>query len=949
MNRNSIDQLNYFFRHVSSCREGTVQRNLATFFLVFFSAFFFAAIALLYGGTTPAYAQGTLCSSQYYVDETLPSGARWQLCWEHRNLDGIVLYEIYFTPANGGNARQIMSQASVSQIHVPYDDNVARYHDVTDYGMGGGNIEDLTAADCPNGTLLNDNGKDVLCKRTASRGHAYFGTAQQSQGYALSLFSVSPIGEYNYIPLWQFYDDGTIEVVMGASGRLQRRGANDGTGWPIRSNNTTGISHIHNYYWRLDFDLNGTGNNDVVDEVQFIPANNNQKRELSITQLANEAARSVEPENMRSWRIRDGAVNNSNGAPIAYYFEPLGTGHRDVGPSYEPWTNNDFYVTKHKDCEKYVSHNPTTNGCGNDITDFTDNESLDGQDIVVWYGTTFHHIPRDEDEPYMHSHWDGFKIVPFDWTAFNSLTDGVPVAPTPTATPVPPTATPVPPTATPVPPTATPVPPTATPVPPTATPTSQTNEVVIVCTSSVGSDTPVALDNGVSSIGSALNVTNGGAISDLNITIDMSHTWVGDLIFTLSHNGTDVAVFDQPGLPGSTYGCNGSDITVTLDDQSSTDVEGICAGSAPTIDGNYRPNNSLSAFNGLDSSGSWALRIEDRYTAADAGTLNSWSLEICAESDGTGPIPTATNTPVPTNTPQPTNTPIPSSTQPLGEGSQLYISSTSNGYVGGISFRDEDILTYNISSGLWAMYFDGSDVGLSTSDIDAMTRLDDGSILLSVDAAITLSGVGTIDDSDVLRFIPTSTGWETAGTWSMYIDGSDVGLTTNGEDIKAIHVLNDSRILLSTHGGYNVPGLSGNDEDLFAFTPTQLGEITQGSWSPYFDGSDVGLNDSNDEDIFGVFVDEANGSIYLTTKAVYSVSGLSGSQEDIFRCIPSSIGNNTSCTFSLFWGGDALGYAGEVIDAINIGPAQISAASLQDNRAERDSDVEDVEDLDPEE
>jgi len=927
--------------HLSRCGTflGRYMAKYSSAVRIIIAAFFLATVTLLYTDSTPAYSQGTLCSSQYYVDETLPSGARWQLCWEHRNLDGIVLYEIYFTPANGGSARQIMTEASVSQIHVPYDDNGARYHDVTDYGMGGANMQSLSAADCPNGTLLNDNDKNVLCKRTASRGHAYFGAAQQSQGYALSLFSVSPIGEYNYIPLWQFYDDGTIEVVMGASGKLQRRGSNDGSGWPIRSNNTSGISHIHNYYWRLDFDLNGTGNNDIVDEIQFVPADNNQRRELSITQLSNEADRSVDPENMRSWRIRDAEVNNSNGAPIAYYFEPLRTGHRDIGPSYEPWTNNDFYVTKHKDCEKYVSHNPTTGGCGSDITDFTNDESLNGQDVVIWYGTTFHHIPRDEDESYMHAHWDGFKIVPFDWTAFNSLTDGAAIP----TTPVPATPT----LETPV--SATPVPAAATQIPATDTQMPQTNTDPIVC-STVGNDTAVRLNNGVSSIGSALNVTNGGAISDLNINIDMTHTWVGDLIFTLSHNGTDVAIFDQPGLPGSTYGCNGSDIRIKLDDQSGTDVEDVCASSAPSISGTYKPNNLLSAFNGVDSNGIWNLRIEDRYTSSDSGTLNNWSLEICAASDGTAPIqvpPTATSTLVPTNTPIPTSTPASADTQSQSSESQLYISSTTNGYVGGISFQDEDVLTYNNSSGIWAMYFDGSDVGLSNVDVDAFTQLDNGTILLSVDTSITLPGVGTIDDSDILLFTSDSTGWSTAGTWSMYLDGSDVGLSTDGEDVKAVHILNDGRILISTYGSYSVSGLSGNDEDLLAFTPAQLGGNTQGSWSLYFDGSDVGMTDSND-DIFGTFVDEEDGSIYLTTLGFYSVTGLNGAMEEIFRCTPISLGNNTSCTFSTFWNGGSFGFIWEQIDAIDIGPAQIAAASLQDNRAERNVDVEDIEDVDPE-
>ncbi len=68
----------------------------------------------------------------------------------------------------------------------------------------------------------------------------------------------------------------------------------------------------------------------------------------------------------------------------------------------------------------------------------------------------------------------------------------VPVAPTPTLTPVPPTYTPVPPTDTPVPPTDTPVPPTDTPVSPTDTPVPPTDTPVPPTDTPVPpTDTPV--------------------------------------------------------------------------------------------------------------------------------------------------------------------------------------------------------------------------------------------------------------------------------------------------------------------------------------------------------------------------------------------------------------------------------------------------------------------------
>ena len=99
------------------------------------------------------------CSGQYLVDVTLPAGSRWEMCWEVRNSEGIIFHDIYYTPAGGGPRRLVLGQANLAQIHVPYDDNGARFHDVSDFGLGGTSMDDLTQADCPNGTLLVRRGQ----------------------------------------------------------------------------------------------------------------------------------------------------------------------------------------------------------------------------------------------------------------------------------------------------------------------------------------------------------------------------------------------------------------------------------------------------------------------------------------------------------------------------------------------------------------------------------------------------------------------------------------------------------------------------------------------------------------------------------------------------------------------------------------------------------------------
>ena len=169
------------------------------------------------------------------------------------------------------------------------------------------------------------------------------------------------------------------------------------------------------------------------------------------------------------------------------------------------------------------------------------------------------------------------------------------------------------------------------------------------------------------------------------------------------------------------------------------------------------------------------------------------------------------------------------------------------------SVANEDIVAYDVGLNTWSLYFDGSDVGLSSFAIDALARLPSGELLISVDVSGNLAGLtggpnGTaITSSDIVKFTPTSLGANTAGTWSFYFDGSDVGLTTTSENIDALAVLPNGNLLISTTGSPSVPGLSGlSDADILQFTPTSLGSTTAGTYLMYLDLSTKGIATSAD-------------------------------------------------------------------------------------------------------
>jgi subtilisin family serine protease len=256
---------------------------------------------------------------------------------------------------------------------------------------------------------------------------------------------------------------------------------------------------------------------------------------------------------------------------------------------------------------------------------------------------------------------------------------------------------------------------------------------------------------------------------------------------------------------------------------------------------------------------------------------------------------------------------------PCAPGALVLVSFTSSTTLPGVgTVENEDVAQYDTGSGAWSLYFDGSDVGLASFDLDALAVLSNGHLLVSLTAAGTIGGV-LADDSDVLEFTPTSLGPATAGTWSLYFDGSDVSLSSNDEDIDGFAVLPNGNLLVSTTGTPTVPGLSGlQDEDLLLFTPTSLGATTAGSWSVSFDGSDVGLSNNNSEDVDAVAVN-ASGLISLSTLGGFSVPGLSGADEDVFDFSPTALGSTTAGTYASFFIGSSAGVpSGANIDAVEV-------------------------------
>lgn len=370
----------------------------------------------------PSYAAS--CSGSALVDVSFPSGARWELCWELRNEEGIVLTEVgYETPTN--IFRNVLKEAALAGVNVAFDDGSPSQRHVTDVANGGGlgaNVQTLTALDCNSGTLHNSLGNNVLCVRVVPRNYTYKSYSNVKQGDALILESRAVIGASSYIVRWRLWDDGTIQPQVGMAGQIPVVGSDATYGWALDASNRIGVGFNTSYFWRLDFDLAADGSNEVIEQFEVTPSANRLTKSLSVSTINTEATRTLSPDVKRSWRIRDEAgVTNSDGRPISYHIEPLHAAHQYLGASTEAWAVGDIHFTRYNSCERFVVDNPTAGGCGADITQFVNGETMLSEDLVIWYKLNYHHLPRNEDEPAIQIHWDSFFILPRDWTATNPL------------------------------------------------------------------------------------------------------------------------------------------------------------------------------------------------------------------------------------------------------------------------------------------------------------------------------------------------------------------------------------------------------------------------------------------------------------------------------------------------------------------------------------------------
>ena len=242
-----------------------------------------------------------------------------------------------------------------------------------------------------------------------------------SKNILFTVRSAATVGNYDYVFDYDFYLDGAIHVTVKASGYIQssfwatNMGPQDG--FHIHDN-LAGSMHEHVLQFKLDLDVAGTANSlmkaELVPVSQTYPWSNGKTINTMTFQrnlITNEDDSKINwDDNMNTmYSIVNKDATNKYGEYRGYKVTPGTAQHNRLtiqnssilGPTAN-WAKNHLNVVQRKDTEPhsvyaYNAYDPEVPLI--DFAKFHNGESLEQEDLVVYFNLGMHHVPDTSDLP----------------------------------------------------------------------------------------------------------------------------------------------------------------------------------------------------------------------------------------------------------------------------------------------------------------------------------------------------------------------------------------------------------------------------------------------------------------------------------------------------------------------------------------------------------------------
>jgi len=319
--------------------------------------------------------------------------ANWRLSWSIPvlNGEGLVISGADF------NGTRVLYKAGAPFVLVPYHGSTPTFKDGLSPACGGlpflalvPTAPNVTQGNLPpGGTALNDSQFSPANPRGAVMVELE-GPTETSPAAAV-VWAKFQCGNYQYIHRWEFGADGSIHAEVGLGGKLL-------------SPDQGGRAHIHNFYFRLDFDIVTASNNLVQRSSHF-----GQNAADPWTDITTEGVQTADLGSFSTWRVLNKTPKN-NGLVRSYELLPGSGG----GPN-PPFSTGDLWVIRYKP----ASEDGANVGCDDNVlgTAYANGEMVDGQDVVIWYCLRHHHRPRQfgEERGVLPYEFLGFHLEPRDF------------------------------------------------------------------------------------------------------------------------------------------------------------------------------------------------------------------------------------------------------------------------------------------------------------------------------------------------------------------------------------------------------------------------------------------------------------------------------------------------------------------------------------------------------
>jgi hypothetical protein len=276
--------------------------------------------------------------------------------------------------------KRVLRRAHVPILNVRYDNNACGPY--RDWQNEESRFKAQGAAVAPGFRLCPQPAQTILESRSDQGNFA--GVAVYVDGQEVVLVSELSAGWYRYVSRWRLHADGTIKARFG---------------FDAVDNSCVCRTHHHHAYWRLDFDIEGAGD-DVVLEHNDPPL---PGHDGNWHVLRNEVRRPRNQGRKRRWRVRNQGSNSG------YVLAPgANDGEADN------YGVGDLWALRHRAGQ--IDDGAVATSTRAHLDAFAGGESIVGTNVVVWYAGHFSHEPGHEHGPGGGGHIVGPTLKPDRWT-----------------------------------------------------------------------------------------------------------------------------------------------------------------------------------------------------------------------------------------------------------------------------------------------------------------------------------------------------------------------------------------------------------------------------------------------------------------------------------------------------------------------------------------------------